>query len=148
MSASQKNQGNREAIRIMVADLGYTETAARTGLKRDRLYKWGQRYGWNTPVSHSQAIVQTVQSPSDGHARALAEMETETRISLARSVRRMSRDAESATLRDVDKVHKAAQTMAIVHRQGEHGNQAGFTLNVLNLGSLGIQVRQDEETAG
>jgi hypothetical protein len=143
------SQINKEAIRILVADIGYQEASKQTGIAYGTLRQWAKRGHWFNQIQpHAQAVTAVTKPIHQAHTDALAEMETETRISLARSVRRMSRDAETANLRDVDKVHKAAQTMAIVHRQGEHGAQAGFTLNVLNLGSLGIQVRQDETTEG
>ncbi len=55
----------------------------------------------------------------------LQEHERETRLSLARSARRMAKDAEQATLRKAPYVHKAAQVASITHGCGENGSQLG-----------------------
>src|SRR5437867_3573760 len=98
-------QPDREQVRILVQSIGYTETAQRTGIKRWTLYKWGQRYGWKSPIEHAQArTVQSVQ-PAHAHAEALAEHEAATRMSLAKSARRMAKDCEELPVRHADKAY-------------------------------------------
>ncbi len=126
---------NREAVRILVADIGYTRTSAQTGIKRDTLYKWGQRYGWKVPVTHIQETVQSVQPVADIHSSELALHERETRLSLARSSARMAKDAEHVTLRDSKHVLNVAKTAAITHRwEGQDKQQANIMVNVALLG--------------
>lgn len=133
-------QPNREEVRLLVQSIGYTEAAQRTGIDRNTLYQWNRRYRWNVPIQHAQETVRSVRTPATAHAEALQEHESETRMSLARAARRMAKDAEQATLRDSDKVYTVAKTMAIVHKQDQQGTGQGFTLNVLNLGALGLTV--------
>jgi hypothetical protein len=132
---------DKDQVRMMVADLGYQETSARTGIAYATLRQWAKRRKWNHHVVHSQAVTTVTRPIADAHADALKEYEGNTRLSLAKGIERIAKDAEQATLRDVDKVHKAAQAMAIIHRQGEHGSSPGFTLNVLNMGEFEVTMR-------
>ncbi len=126
---------NREAVRILVADIGYSRTAEQTGIKRDTLYKWGQRYGWKVPVPHIQETVQSVQPIADIHSNELALHEKETRLSLARSTARLAKDAEHVTLRESKHVLNVAKTYEITHglNRGER-HQANVMVNVALLG--------------
>ncbi len=134
-TTSNQIQVNKEAIRILVADIGYTRTSERTGIKRDTLYKWGQRKGWKEPVKHAQALtVQSVQSIGDIHASELADNECKTKLSLSRYARRAAEHSESATLRDSPYVKQVAQTAAIVHRWDAKEQQGNTVVNIALLG--------------
>ena len=63
-------------------------------------------------------------------ANVLQEHERETKLSLARSARRMAKDAEQATLREAPYVHKAAQVASITHGWGEKEKNPNAILNV------------------
>ncbi len=127
---------DKDQVRMLVADIGYTEAAKRTGIKRDTIYKWGQRKGWKQPLAHAQTLtVQCVQSPADAHAAALAEHERETRMSLARATRAMSKEAERAGLKHAGRAHEVAKTAAIIHSWGDQHQR-----NILNIGILANQV--------
>jgi hypothetical protein len=63
-------------------------------------------------------------------------MESETRISLARSVKRLAKDSEQATLRHSGEVKNVAQTAAIVHRWDQKDQATGNV--VVNVAILGI----------
>ena len=122
---------NKDEVRMLVQDIGYTEASKRLNIKRDTLYKWGQRKGWKEPVRHAQEItVQSVQSP----ANVLAEYEQETRQSLAKSTQRLAKDSESVTLRDSKHVKNVAQTAAIVHKWDQKSVQANVMVNIALLG--------------
>ena len=69
-------------------------------------------------------------SPADALANVLQEHERETKLSLARSARRMAKDAEQATLREAPYVHKAAQVASITHSWGEKERNPNAILNV------------------
>jgi transposase-like protein len=134
---------SKDQARMMVQDLGYTETAQRLNIKRDTLYQWAKRYQWNTPIAHSQETVRTVRPIAESHAEALAEMESETRISLARASRRMAKDCEELPAREANTALTVAKTASLVHGWGNEKGQAGFSLNVLNLGQLQIGIKAD-----
>lgn len=142
----QKQVIDKEQARMLVADIGYTEASKQTGIKRDTLYKWGQRKGWKEPVSHAQQLtVQSVQSsPADAHAALLREHDKETRMSLARASRRMSKDCEELPVRHAKLAHTVAQTAAIVHNwSGTERNPGIVNLNVL-ANKAAVQVVQGE----
>ena len=63
-------------------------------------------------------------------ASILAEHERETKLSLARSARRMAKDAEQATLRQAPYVHKAAQVASITHGWGEKGKESWIGVKI------------------
>ena len=88
---------------------------------------WTQRIQVATQelnVVQSDAIT-PVQSVPQSIASILAEHERETKLSLARSARRMAKDAEQATLRQAPYVHKAAQIASITHGWGEKEKNPG-----------------------
>lgn len=137
----QKNKVNRlpvnkEAIRILVADIGYEETSKRTGIKAATLRQWAKRKAWNITRQHAtQLAVTNVTSASDAHAAALAEHERETRMSLARAARNMSKEAEHAGIKHAGRAHEVAKTAAIIHSWGDQHQR-----NILNIGILANQV--------
>ncbi len=126
---------SKEEVRILVADFGYQETAKRTGIKYSTLRQWSRRYKWSQPPAlkpNHNPIVTSVTKPSDIHAMLLNELERDTKMSLAKSAARLSKDAEGATLRDSGHVKEVAQTAAIVHRW----NQDKGNTQILNIGIL------------
>ena len=136
---------DREAVRTLAIQIGVREAARQLGLNEDTVCSWAKRGAWFTPKAQppSQAIVtQALQArPGDVLLREIAEHEGETRVSLARSARRMAKDSETATLRDAPFVHKAAQVAGIAFRWNEDQAKGNFTLNVLNMGTLDLAVR-------
>ena len=80
-------------------------------------------------VMQSDAIT-PVQSVPQSLAVILSEHERETKLSLARSARRMAKDAEQATLRESSYVHKVAQTAGIVHQWDAREKNPNAILNV------------------
>ena len=54
----------------------------------------------------------------------------ETKLSLARSARRMAKDAEEATLREAPYVHKAAQVASITHGWNQVEKNPNAILNL------------------
>ncbi len=127
---------NREEIRMLVADVGYAETSQRTGIKEPTLRQWSKRFGWSKPFIHSQAVTTVTQRPADAHSAILAEHERETRLSLARSARKLATEAESANLGQSGHVLNVAKTAAVVHKWGDEKQNVQFSLNVLNLNML------------
>jgi len=121
---------DKEKVRMMVLDLGYTETSQRLNIKRDTLYQWAKRYYWNTPITHAQETVRTVRPVSDAHAEAMADLKKQTKLSLAKYSAKAAKDSESATLRDSPLVHKVAQVASLVWPEEQKPN------SILNLGLL------------
>ena len=123
---------SKEAIKLLVLQHGQREAARIAGLNEDTVCSWAHRYNWK-PASKPQARTgntQLVERISD----ELAENERETRLSLARSARRMAKDAEQATLRNSGEVKNVAQTAAIVHRWDAKEQTNNVMVNVALLG--------------
>jgi predicted site-specific integrase-resolvase len=129
---------NKEAIRILVADVGYQEASKQTGIAYGTLRQWANRGKWHTTPTHSQAVTTVTKPIAQAHADILAEHERETRLSLAKYARRAAKDAEQASLKDSPYVKQAAQVAGIVHKwNDQEGKSTHFTLNMLNINSLG-----------
>lgn len=126
-----QKQVNREAVRILALEHGLKRASELSGVAYETVKKWSQRQHWNGAVTHSQRIVPTVPI-ADAVASELREHERETRLSLARSARNMSKDAEALPVRHAKLAHTVAQTAAIVHNWSERaGNPGIVNLNVL-----------------
>ncbi len=143
---------DREAIRILVADIGYTEAAARTGIKRDTLYKWGQRYGWKVPVEHAQTkLVQSVQSPATAHADALRDANTRTRMSLATTLRAGAEHSATLEGKEVLRASRSVKDLvgaaSQLHGWEEKQQHTGLNLSILSVsGDMTIQVASASNT--
>ena len=125
---------SKEEVRMLVKDIGYTETSKRLNIKRDTLYQWAKRFGWNKPIVHAQQTVRTVRPVADTHADVISELETQTRLSLAKSTQRLAKDSEGVTLRDSKHVKNVAQTAAIVHKWDAKTTHANVMVNIALLG--------------
>ena len=125
----------------------------RTRRKRCSTYDRPKRRSRQTMVvtfqlvqrSHShdqQAVTNVTTMPSQAHTEALQQHEHTTRLTLAKY-------ASNAAAAIHKSVHPAkytkeakdlASVMATVHRQDQHSGVNAFTLNVLNMGSMDVQV--------
>ena len=121
---------------MLVADIGYQEASRRTGIEYATLRQWSKRFGWNVTRPHASAVTNVTRAPADAHADALASLETQTRMALARSTAKLARDSETAKLRDSGNVKNVAQTAAIVHRWDAKSENTGNV--VVNVALLGI----------
>ena len=136
------------AVRVLAVAVGVREAARQMGISEDAVRQRSKREGWMaSPKTVAQralakpvtSVSPTALSPADALANVLQEHERETKLSLARSARRMAKDAEQATLRESGHVKEVAQTAAIVHRWGENkGPQA-----ILNVALLTGQERPE-----
>ena len=117
-----------EQIKVAyVAGIGLREIARKMNIPEGTVLAHAKPRGWTQQIQvatqelnvvQSDAITQ-VQSVPQSIASILAEHERETKLSLARSARRMAKDAEQATLRQAPYVHKAAQVASITHGWAE-----------------------------
>ena len=112
------------AVRVLAVAVGVREAARQMGISQDAVRQRSKREGWMAcPKAVAQralakpvtSVSPHVLSPADALANVLQEHERETKLSLARSARRMAKDAEQATLRESPYVHKAAQVASITH---------------------------------
>ncbi len=125
---------NREAVRILALEHGLKRASELSGVNYETVRKWSQRQHWNSTVQHSKAIVPSVPI-GDNVASELQSCERETRLSLARSAKRLSSDAEHVSLRDSQHVHNVAKTAALVHGwEGKSQSQGNVMVNVALLG--------------
>jgi len=125
---------DKDQVRMLVTDIGYNEASKRLNIPAPTLRQWAHRGKWSVPARTDERVTLVTTPPAVAHASALAEMETETRTSLARSAQRMAKDAEQATLRDSDKVHNVAKTAAIVHRWDAKEQGVNVAVNIALLG--------------
>ena len=127
------------AVRVLAVAVGVREAARQMGISEDAVRQRSKREGWMaSPKTVAQralakpvtSVSPDVLSPADALANVLQEHERETKLSLARSARRMAKDAEQATLREAPYVHKAAQVASITHGWGEKEKNPNAILNV------------------
>jgi hypothetical protein len=61
----QKLPVDREKVRMLVGEIGYTEAAKRSGIARNTLYQWNYRYKWSILPADSRSVRNvTALSPS------------------------------------------------------------------------------------
>ena len=137
---------NREAIRMLVMELGYREASERTGIKQSTLRQWATRDHWNATVPKQITTVATVTRPSDALADALREYEGETRVSFARASRNMAREAESAPLKQSHDALAAYKIAAGVHKWDQQQGSGILNVKVLAGGKAAFQVNEKQDT--
>ncbi len=137
---------NREEVRMLVADLGYDETSKRTGIKQGTLRQWAKRFAWSKPFVHSQAVTTVTCSPADAHAEALAEMESQTRVGLAKFARQAVGQINKSVhpAKYTTEAHNVAKTAAIVHRWDAKSENSQNV--VVNVALLGVQPHEVSAT--
>ena len=52
----QKLPVEREKVRMVVGEIGYTEAAKRTAIVRNTLYQWNYRYRWSILAADSRSV--------------------------------------------------------------------------------------------
>ena len=128
-----------EQIKVAyVSGIGLREIGRKMNIPESTVLAHAKRHAWTQQIQvatgqlavmQSDAITQ-VQSVPQSIASIFAEHERETKLSLARSARRMAKDAEQATLREAPYVHKAAQVASITHSWGLREKNPNAILNV------------------
>jgi len=133
---ARATQQQRELVRILYLEHGHQKASELSGVRYDLVRQWASRYGWTEPrsLALSQDVTKQI---ADTIQDELATSERETRLSLARSTRRLAKDSETVTLRDSKHVKNVAQTAAIVHRWDQKDQSTGNV--VVNIALLGIQ---------
>ena len=127
-----------EQVRLLwLANGGNLTQACKTAnVPIDRAEKWKERQNWSLNALESKQMMtsENVGAIADSLASELAEAETQSRISLARSVKRLAKDSEDVTLRDSGHVYTVAKTAAIVHKWDQKSPQANVMVNIALLG--------------
>jgi uncharacterized protein YjcR len=124
-----------EQIKVAyVSGIGLREIARKMNIPEGTVLAHAKRHGWTQQIQvatqqQSDAIT-PVQPVPQSIAAILAEHERETKLSLARSAKRMAKDAEQATLRESPYVHKAAQVASIAHGWNNTEKNPNAILNV------------------
>jgi hypothetical protein len=114
--------------------MGISQDAVRQRSKRERWMASPKTVAQRALAKPVTSVSPNALSPADALANVLQEHERETKLSLARSARRMARDAEQATLREAPYVHKAAQVASITH--GWRGDKEKNPNAILNIAIL------------
>ena len=127
------------AVRVLAVAVGVREAARQMGISQDAVRQRSKREGWmaSPKTATQRALAKPVTSvspnalsPAHALANVFQEHERETKLSLARSARRMAKDAEQATLRESPYVHKAAQVASITHGWGNQDKNPNTILNL------------------
>jgi hypothetical protein len=110
--------------------MGISEDAVRQRSKRERWMASPKAVAQRALAKPVTNVSPDALSPADALANVLQEHERETKLSLARSARRMAKEAEQATLRESPYVHKAAQVASITHGWGNQDKNPNTILNL------------------
>lgn len=156
---------DREQVRMLHAELGAAEVSRRTGIPEGTIRQWARREGWNEghkakqslvagfptpakaelaatlPASLRPVAVAGVTKPADALSEILAEDERETRLSLSRAARKLSRDGETARLDQAGDVLQTGKLAALVHRWEASDQAPRLTLNLYGVAGEMKQVR-------
>jgi hypothetical protein len=146
--------GIRQAARQAARDLPSDEQErfVQRAMKRCSREKWlikCQQDKADAAITSPTALSANVRRGSDVLSEILTEDSRETRIGRSAAARKA---AETLAKMPGSKVIKHAQahrhvtaSSSLLHGWDDKGNAAPFTLNVLNLGSLGLCVRSSEK---
>jgi hypothetical protein len=144
--------GIRQAARQAARDLppDEQERFVQRAMKRCSRQGWlakAQQDKADAVVTSLTALSANVRKGSDVLSEVLAEDSRETRIGLSAAARKA---AETFAKMPGSKVIKHAQahrhvttSASVLHGWDDKGNPVPFSLNVLNIGSCGIEVRDD-----
>jgi hypothetical protein len=145
--------GIRRAARQAAQDLppDEQERFIQRAMKRCSRQKWlakSEQDKADAVLTSPTALSANVRNGSDVLSEVLAEDSRETRIGLSAAARKA---AETLAKMPGSKVLKHAQahrhmtaSASQLHSWDDKGNRVPFTLNMLNLNSLGIEVRSKE----
>jgi len=129
---------DREAIRVLVQDVGYQPASEKTGIPYATLRQWAKRYGWNG-IRHAQAVT-SVTRPGDAHLEILEERKRQSAVNLSKYIVDASKKlAES----NGELEHARPGKDIVAMRSGiypEANATALFSLNVLNLGDGNVTI--------
>jgi hypothetical protein len=144
--------GIRPAARQAARDLppDEQERFIQRAMKRCSRQKWlvkSQQDKADAVVTSPSALSANVRKGSDVLSEILAEDSRETRINLSAAARKA---AETLAKMPGSKVIKHAQAQrhmtassSVLHGWDDKGNPIPFSLNVLNIDSFGIEIRED-----
>ena len=140
-TAATATKTQQELVRLLVLQHGLQKASELSGVPYELVRQWESRRKRRAIKAVQKAGVTVSQGNpativANNVESELAEAERETKLSLARSVKRLSKDAEQATLRHSGEVKNVAQTAAIVHRWDAKEQSSGNV--VVNVAILGI----------
>ncbi len=138
---------NREAVKTLAVVHGVREAARLSGLPQATVQAWSARFGWlksGKPENSSQPICN--QSPSNALTDSLARLGEETKHNLARAGAKASKHL--ARLKGAQVTRASGDFKNIVGGSAQlHGwdtrfQGTQFSLNVLNVGSFGVEINE------
>lgn len=143
MAAERYTKTEKEAVRLLVIEIGATNTARRLGIKESTISTWATRYGWSKemkPLGKRRFIVTPAQALIDEYK----DLDGDSRISLARGLNKSARAVANMTGEDIiekaDKVKSVAQSVSLVHAW-----QADRPVNKISLSVTGANLKIEEE---
>lgn len=136
-----------EAVRVLALAVGVREAARRCGISEEATMKRCQREGWLRDPIAAQAIqnasrnrsglsaIRPQTSPSQAMAQELAALGGESRLALARTVRKAAKHSEgldgAEILENAQNVKSVAQTASLVHGWDSGSPQVRLRLDVV-----------------
>lgn len=135
---------------MLVMELGCTEAAKRTGIPLNTVLSWSARGNWLKPEARLPATVMPraidAIKPADALQSKLAELDSETRLSLAKGLHKgaehVAQLAGPDILAEAKSIHSLTQSTALVHSWKGIASESNSVLNIAFLQSCGTQPEQ------
>ncbi len=128
---------NKEAIRILVADVGYNEASRQLNIPAPTLRQWAHRGQWSTPMRTDERVTLVTRSPADAHSVVMSERKAQSRTLLSEY---QVKALHEATAHEKPlSITRQVNDLASIHAKvwpEDQTQSATFSLNVLNLNML------------
>ncbi len=125
---------NKEAVEMLVREVGVQEAHRRTGINLNTLKTWSANGKWcavvpaKMPASMVPIATKSTKAV-DAHAELLAEDERETRSSLSRAARASAKGAEDGVpIETASDLVSLAKAYAVIHRIDAKAGQTSISI--------------------
>jgi len=141
MPASMHSDQEKEAIKMLVIEIGASNAARRLGIPLDRIKNWAHRYKW---MEGLPGRTKTKVSPSQALIDEYKELDGDSRINLARgfnkATKRIAEMSGEEIFDNAEKAKSVVQSVAQVHAW-----QSDRPMNKISLSITGANVKIEEE---
>jgi hypothetical protein len=138
---------DKESVRMLALEVGVRQAARQLGLSEDRVRNWSSRYNWLQASSPHRTTPLTPNTPGDILQATLAARKQESRAKLSEYQVRAA--SEAAAHAQPLSITRQVNDLASIHAKvwpEDQTNSNAFTLNVLNMGSLDVDIETPSES--